>query len=798
MTLTVLRSQFGPLAKIWQSDGTILGYSSGQHYTLDVRTPQSLDELAVHLSLLEYDSHACVIRGTRNAVEVASILPERNRARQAQGKPPTVVAPGQILRVAELFDDAPIPWVMIDVDKYAGGDIEQFIQAHLPAAFHDASYYWQFGGSSGHPSRAGLLSAHLWFWLDTPRTGTELAGQRWPNVDPSMFRRVQPHYTARPLGETVPPGPRSGLVKHSRGDVALRLMPLPPQAPRTFKPLPADLDVAKVTADLRAALALIPADDRDTWIRVGHYLHNLGELGFELWEEWSRTSDAFDEEGLDRWDAFTPSTVDHRAVFVAAREYGWGTGTARVDPSTVFGSAPMPLPPTAAPVLAVQPNAISVTEMPGTESALAQSFAVAAHGNLVWSPGHGWLLRAGPVWEPDELERRHLLMREVCRAAGQGQAAATLKALGKYGTARSALKEAETYPTLQVPRKEWDATPYELNTPQGVVDLRTGNSRMHDAGDRFLKVTATHPIDGPRPLWDAFLDFAFAGDQPTIEFLQRSMGCWLTGIPSSVVKSFWYLVGPGDTGKSIITDTAYAMLGSYARVLSPDAILMPRGGQRHPADIAMLEGYRLSITSELPDGEPLNQPLMKSLTGDEQVSARTMGKDPRDIAMRQSMVMSGNHKLRLPGGDKALGRRLLLVQMRHQVPLELQDPNLLRKLQSEWPAIMAWAVEGARKWLADGAGRQALCVPPHIQLASDDYIAEENDVAVWVDECCERHVLYSTKSIDAYNSFRAWKALRGEPAAAYKTWLNRAVTVPGVAFAKRSVSVMLGVRLGAA
>lgn len=778
MTLTVLHSQFGPLAKIWQPDGTILGYSSGQHYTLDQRTPQSLDELATHLSLLEYDTTACVIRGT-----------------------PLNPAAKTTLRRNEHFADAPLPWVMIDIDKYAGGDIEQFIHAHLPPAFRDASYYWQFGGSAGHPSRAGLLSAHLWFWLDRGCTGAELASQRWPNVDPSMFRRVQPHYTARPIGDAVPPGPRSGLVRHTKQVVALRLMPLPPQAPRQFRPLPADLDVAKVTADLRAALALIPADDRDTWIRVGHYLHNLGELGFELWEEWSRTSDNFDEEGLTRWDAFTPSTVDHRAVFVAAREFGWGTGTAKVDPSTVFGGTPpapaaqasaMPLPPAAAPIAEVA----AVTEMPGTESALAQSFAVAAHGNLVWSPGHGWLVRAGPVWKPDELERRHLLMREVCRAAGQGQAAATLKALGKYATARSALNEAATYPLLQVAREDWDATPYELNTPEGVVDLRTGNSRAHDASDRFLKVAAAHPVDGPRPLWDAFLDFAFDGDQDTIEFLQRSMGCWLTGIPASVVKSFWYLVGPGDTGKSVITDTLYAMLGSYARVLSPDAILMPRGGQRHPADLALLEGYRLSITSELPDGEPLNQPLMKSLTGDEQISARTMGKDPRDIAMRHSMVMSGNHKLRLPGGDKALGRRLLLVQMNHQIPLEKQDAQLLAKLRSEWPQIMAWAVEGARKWLGEGAGRQSLRVPAHIQRASDDYIAEENDVAVWVDECCERHVLYSVKAVDAYNSFRAWKALRGEPAAAYKTWFNRANTVPGVAFAKRSVSVMLGVRLG--
>jgi hypothetical protein len=44
-------------------------------------------------------------------------------------------------------------------------------------------------------------------------------------------------------------------------------------------------------ARLRAALAFIPADDRDTWRDMGAALHSLGwgEKGLEIWTDWSRT-----------------------------------------------------------------------------------------------------------------------------------------------------------------------------------------------------------------------------------------------------------------------------------------------------------------------------------------------------------------------------------------------------------------------------------------------------------------------------------------------------------------------------
>lgn len=63
--------------------------------------------------------------------------------------------------------------------------------------------------------------------------------------------------------------------------------------------------------EARYQLAMIPADDRDTWITVGmglyHEFAGSGE-GFELWDEWSQTSGKYDDgpNGVtwERWQSF--------------------------------------------------------------------------------------------------------------------------------------------------------------------------------------------------------------------------------------------------------------------------------------------------------------------------------------------------------------------------------------------------------------------------------------------------------------------------------------------------------------
>jgi hypothetical protein len=78
------------------------------------------------------------------------------------------------------------------------------------------------------------------------------------------------------------------------------------------------------------ALGAIPADDRDTWIRVGLALRQeLGaETGYRLWLAWSKKSAKFDEDDAEAtWDSFKDqaagAAVTLGTVFYLAKANGW-------------------------------------------------------------------------------------------------------------------------------------------------------------------------------------------------------------------------------------------------------------------------------------------------------------------------------------------------------------------------------------------------------------------------------------------------------------------------------------------
>lgn len=86
---------------------------------------------------------------------------------------------------------------------------------------------------------------------------------------------------------------------------------------------PGSLAGAMAAPDLRSALASMRADDYDLWIRMGHALKELGDVGRGLWLEWSQTSDKYDPADARRWDTFQPQRTGYQAVFAEAQRQGW-------------------------------------------------------------------------------------------------------------------------------------------------------------------------------------------------------------------------------------------------------------------------------------------------------------------------------------------------------------------------------------------------------------------------------------------------------------------------------------------
>lgn len=405
-----------------------------------------------------------------------------------------------------------------------------------------------------------------------------------------------------------------------------------------------------------------------------------------------------------------------------------------------------------------------------SEDALALEFVRQGKPLYRWSPGLGWMRDDGKVWSRDDKMTRFDLARHICRDAAHGATSEPeKKRIASARTVGAVLTLAQTDPDIVVPADAWDADTMALNTPGGIVDLRTGTMRARGA-EYVTQTTRAAPVDAPCPTWDRFIADVFLGDRELIEFMRRSMGYWLTGDRREQVLFFLY--GLGANGKSVLTEFVQWLAGTYT-VKLPASALMQSKGERHPTELAQLRGKRLAVSSELEEGSFFHESLVKELTGDSTLTARFMRADFFEFAMQQKHVVVGNFKPRLRGGDPAMARRMLLVPFNASFKGTARDPLMLDKLKAEAPAILRWMIKGAMDWARDG-----LAVPAAVRAASAEYMSDHDDLELWASERCVRSG--NAKASELYASFRHWKESCGEHAPSMKAWAQRLQVAPGI------------------
>ena len=96
-----------------------------------------------------------------------------------------------------------------------------------------------------------------------------------------------------------------------------------PEKPKPYKPKPAP-DQRNQVSELQDALKFINADDDGDWVKIGMALFNLGDTGFQLWDDWSKAAGNYEiKENLKRWKSFGNSSVNVETVFYVATKRGW-------------------------------------------------------------------------------------------------------------------------------------------------------------------------------------------------------------------------------------------------------------------------------------------------------------------------------------------------------------------------------------------------------------------------------------------------------------------------------------------
>lgn len=396
------------------------------------------------------------------------------------------------------------------------------------------------------------------------------------------------------------------------------------------------------------------------------------------------------------------------------------------------------------------------TGAPGfSEDALAREFTRRNGEDWRYVAAWGqWRRWDGARWREENTLQAFDLARAVCREKSAlcmtpGQAAK----VASSGTVSAVERLAKADRRHAVAPEIWDRDLWLLNTPRGIVDLRTGTCRPNSRTDYMTKVAAAQPA-GAAPAWRRFLADVTAGSAELQGYLARVAGYALTGVTTE--HALFFLYGTGANGKSVFLNTLAAVLGDYAMNAPMDTFMETRS-ERHPTDLAGLRGARLVTSIEVANGKRWAEAKIKSLTGGDKISARFMRQDFFTYVPQFKLLVAGNNKPSLRDIDEAMRRRLHLVPFTVTIAAEKRDQKLPERLLRERDGILRWILDGCLEWQRIG-----LKPPAAVLAATQEYFEGEDSVGRWILEACQQGPDLTATTGMLFGAWKPWAEHAGE------------------------------------
>ena len=308
-------------------------------------------------------------------------------------------------------------------------------------------------------------------------------------------------------------------------------------------------------------------------------------------------------------------------------------------------------------------------------------------------------------------------------------------------------------PMVEIDQNDLDKDENYLNCPDGTYDMAHGmlGRHDHDSDDLITKITAASPGDEGSSLWQETLETIFQGDQELIDYVQRIVG--LAAIGEVYQEAMIIAYGDGSNGKSTFWNTIAAVMGSYAGLISADALTV--GCKRNvKPELAEVKGMRLLIASELEEGQRLSTSIVKQLCSTDLIEGEKKYKDPFKFRPTHTLVLYTNHLPRVGATDTGIWRRLIVIPFNARITGNSDIKNYSKYLVANAaPAIMKWIIQGAQKAIRDNYRLKA---PKCVQEAIARYKADNDWMSHFLDECCETGEGLKEKSGELFAAYRAF------------------------------------------
>lgn len=421
-----------------------------------------------------------------------------------------------------------------------------------------------------------------------------------------------------------------------------------------------------------------------------------------------------------------------------------------------------------------------------TDIAMAEVFSKHNKDKAIYTVSAGWLYWDEKKWEVSELKVMHLYMetakkvlknatyefREAYTKLMQAEMDGAKDVIAK---AKSEANKAKQYLTfakkmndhgkvsgilklgksmLEIPNDSLDSNPFILNTPKGIVDLKTGKMNEHKPSAYCTKMTFVSPANDNMHLWIETLDEVTGKDKEFQNFLKYHAGSTLIG---RVYEEALLLVyGSGGNGKSTVFNSEAHVLGDYAGKIPAESLTTRAKNVK--VDLAELCGKRYILASETEEGQRLSVSMLKQIASVDDISAERKYYAPFSFTPSHSTILYTNHLPKVGSNDRGTWRRILVAPFNTEIKNPKTDyvDELLKKAGG---AILQWMIEGAALYIKNGYKFPYSKV---VDNAKNAY-REEND---WIDhfitDHCVKGLNENVMSRTLYQVYREWSIVNGE------------------------------------
>ncbi len=381
--------------------------------------------------------------------------------------------------------------------------------------------------------------------------------------------------------------------------------------------------------------------------------------------------------------------------------------------------------------------------------------------NLVFSSSRGWLFWNSEVWEPSEsqpylcaeefLTKFKIETMEYIATLDKKEARTMRNTLESQMTKRKidnlvghAKHKFSINPNIL------DSRPFELNTPSGIVDLKTGKIGPHDPKKFHTKMTSIGPSNDGMGEWLEFLNLIFENDQERIDFLQIQCGRILVGGVFS--HGVLILYGRGGTGKSTLVQAISSVLGNYSTNMNP-LLLSANCKLNTGSQLTRLRGSRLAVFSELEEDSIWDGGMLKTISSVDTIVSEEKYQKPETFSPSHFSIFHSNHLPRLNSRDSGLWDRIIILPMNFRIRGTEIDVKAFNNmlLKNSGQGILQWMILGAKKFIKN---EFQFSIPATCRKTMVLYKNDEDWLKTYLREKCELSPDSVVRAGDVYEHYR--------------------------------------------